>query len=127
MIELDQVVESPIVWAAIFTLIGVLVGHVTGAWGKKRDHALAGLQASVEVLRAEYDRLSSEVRTLREEMEKTRKSKRLLQEKYSAAVIHIHALTVTLVLHGVPPDDIPAPPALISVDMQPPSDREDQA
>lgn len=119
MFEWNLIVGSPVVWAAAFGLVGVIVGHFVSARSKSRDHDLEALRASVEVLRAEYDRLSTEVKTLREEMEVTRKSKRLLQEKYSAAIIHIHALTVRLTLEGVPPDQIPGPPSLIAEDTQP--------
>ena len=85
-IDWGIVVESPVFWGAVMGLIGILAGHYGARKAKKEDKELAALQTNVSFLQAEYKRLNEEVKTLRSDMEKARRSKRLLNEKYSAAL-----------------------------------------
>ena len=118
------VLESPLFWGAVMTLVGALAGHWMTRRHKREENELAGLRASVEVLRAEYARLNSEVKELREEMDGTRKKYRVIKEKYSAAIVYIvslhtlwRGLAVRLDRDGVPHGQIPDVPELISEDM----------
>lgn len=108
------------------TLVGALAGHWLTSRGKKDENELAGLRASVEVLRAEYERLNGEVKDLRAEMDGTRKKYRIVKEKYSAAIIYIvslhtlwRGLAVRLDQDDVPHGEIPDIPDLIAEDMMP--------
>ena len=85
-IDWGVVVESPVFWGAVMGLIGILAGHYGARKSKKEDKELAALQTNVSFLQAEYKRLNEEIKTLRSDMEKTRRSKRVLNEKYSAAL-----------------------------------------
>lgn len=85
-IDWGIVVESPVFWGAVMGLIGILAGNYGARISKKEDKEFAALQANVSFLQAEYKRLNEEVKTLRSDMEKARRSKRLLNEKYSAAL-----------------------------------------
>ena len=85
-IDWGIVVESPVFWGAVMGLIGILAGHYGARKNKKEDIEFAALQANVSFLQAEYKRLNEEVKTLRSDMEKARRSKRVLNEKYSAAL-----------------------------------------
>lgn len=85
-IDWGIVVESPVFWGAVMGLIGILAGHYGARKSKKEDKELVALQTNVSFLQAEYKRLNEEVKTLRSDMEKARRSKRLLNEKYSAAL-----------------------------------------
>ena len=85
-IDWGIVVESPVFWGAVMGLIGVLAGHYGARQNKKEDKEFAALQANVSFLQAEYKRLSEEIKNLRSDMEKARRSKRILNEKYSAAL-----------------------------------------
>ena len=85
-IDWGIVVESPVFWGAVMGLIGILAGHYGARQNKKEDKEFAALQANVSFLQAEYKRLNEEVKTLRSDMEKARRSKRVLNEKYSAAL-----------------------------------------
>lgn len=95
-VDWGLVLESPVFWGALMALLGVLVGHFTSARSKKNEQAFEALQANVSFLQAEYERLATEVVELREEMEKTRKSKRVISEKYSVALQVIQTGTVWL-------------------------------
>ena len=123
-VEWDLLLESPLFWGAVMTLVGVLAGHWMARGSKREENELAGLRASVEVLRAEYARLNDEVKELRAEMEGTRKKYRVVKEKYSAAIVYIvslhtlwRGLTVRLDRDGVPHAEIPDVPDLISEDI----------
>ena len=85
-IDWGIVVESPVFWGAVMGLIGILTGNYGARKTKKEDKEFAALQANVSFLQAEYKRLSEEIKNLRSDMEKARRSKRLLNEKYSAAL-----------------------------------------
>ena len=85
-IDWGLVVESPVFWGAVMGLIGILAGNYGARQSKKEDKEFAALQANVSFLQAEYKRLNEEIKTLRSDMEKTRRSKRVLNEKYSAAL-----------------------------------------
>lgn len=85
-VDWGLVLESPVFWGAFMALLGVLVGHLTSARSKENEQAFEALRANVGFLQAEYERLSNEVVDLRAEMEKTRKSKRVITEKYSVAL-----------------------------------------
>ena len=85
-IDWGIVVESPVFWGAVMGLIGILAGHYGARKSKKEDKEFSALQANVSFLQAEYKRLSEEIKNLRSDMEKARRSKRLLNEKYSAAL-----------------------------------------
>lgn len=85
-IDWGIVVESPVFWGAVMGLIGILAGHYGARQSKKEDKELAALQTNVSFLQAEYKRLSEEIKNLRSDMDKARRSKRLLNEKYSAAL-----------------------------------------
>ena len=85
-IDWGIVVESPVFWGAVMGLIGILAGHYGARQNKKEDKEFAALQANVSFLQAEYKRLSEEIKNLRSDMEKARRSKRVLNEKYSAAL-----------------------------------------
>ena len=85
-IDWGIVVESPVFWGAVMGLIGILAGHYAARQNKKEDKEFAALQANVSFLQAEYKRLSEEIKNLRSDMEKARRSKRILNEKYSAAL-----------------------------------------
>ena len=123
-VEWDLLLESPLFWGAVMTLVGVLAGHWMARGSKREENELAGLRASVEVLRAEYARLNDEVKELRAEMDGTRKKYRVIKEKYSAAIVYIvslhtlwRGLTVRLDRDGVPHAEIPDVPELISEDI----------
>ena len=85
-IDWGIVVESPVFWGAVMGLIGILAGNYGSLKSKKEDKEFAALQANVSFLQAEYKRLSEEIKSLRSDMDKARRSKRLLNEKYSAAL-----------------------------------------
>ena len=85
-IDWGIVVESPVFWGAVMGLIGILAGNYGSLKSKKEDKEFAALQANVSFLQAEYKRLSEEIKNLRSDMEKARRSKRVLNEKYSAAL-----------------------------------------
>ncbi len=85
-IDWGIVVEAPVFWGAVMGLIGILAGHYGARKSKKEDKELAALQTNVSFLQAEYKRLSEEIKNLRSDMDKARRSKRLLNEKYSAAL-----------------------------------------
>lgn len=88
------VLESPLFWGAVMTLIGVVITQWWIARGKRGDQALTGLTASVSVLQAELervtkkvDKLEGKVSALQDERADLEKRHRLLQEKYHAAAI----------------------------------------
>ncbi|MSS84475.1 hypothetical protein FYJ24_06800 [Actinomycetaceae bacterium WB03_NA08] len=111
-IDWGAVLESPVFWGAVMALLGVLAGHWQARSSSHEENELAGLKASVEVLRAEYSRLNDEVKELRLQMEGERKRYRKLSEKYSAAIAYIQILWVRL-------GEYPPAPDLIAEDMTP--------
>lgn len=121
-IDWGQVLESPVFWGALMTLIGVLVGHRWNAQTKREDRDLAAIQTTVQILRAEVDRLSEEVTALRAEMDSTRKRHRVLGEKYSAATTWI--VRVRIIWQAVKArlgadlvDELPDVPEIVAVDL----------
>ncbi len=136
-VDWGLVLESPIFWGAVMTLIGVLAGQWSANRSKKGDLELERLKAeqddkyealnlTVQTLKGEYTRLIEEVKELRLELEVERKGSRMMKEKYSAALAYIVSLWTAAaglfsrldaadVTHG----EIPKPPDLIAVDIQP--------
>lgn len=130
---MKELVMNPAVWGPSLAFIGLVIGHLTAGWGKKKDHELAALQTSVEVLRAEYKRLNDEVRELRTEVDTARaeadvahKGKRKVEEKLSAWIswhglvtMRWEGLRLRLDAAGVEYGEFPALPRLLAVDMEP--------
>lgn len=90
-----QVFTQTPVLVALVGLVGVVIGHLTGGWGKKKAHELEGLQASVSVLQAEYKRINSELKELRRLCEKDRQT--LESERIYTLVLQQH------IIEGKPP------------------------
>lgn len=122
---MGELLSHPGVWTAIFGLCGVVVGALIPALTKRREQGLTEIQATVSVLKSEYDRLSQEVKALRAEMEQERKGRRQVQEKYSVSLTFIGSLQALwvglksrLVAAGVKHGEFPAAPDLIRVDLE---------
>ena len=123
-IDWGIVVESPVFWGAVMGLIGILAGNYGSLKSKKEDKEFAALQANVSFLQAEYKRLNEEVKTLRSDMEKARRSKRVLNEKYSAALqvilsgkIWFEAVLPLIEKANIVVDGYPAIPEMLTEDM----------
>ena len=123
-IDWGIVVESPVFWGAVMGLIGILAGNYGSLKSKKEDKEFAALQANVSFLQAEYKRLNEEVKTLRSDMEKARRSKRVLNEKYSAALqvilsgkIWFEAILPLIEKANIVVDGYPAIPEMLTEDM----------
>lgn len=111
-IDWGLVLESPVFWGALMALLGVLAGHAATRGNHREENELAGLRASVEALKGDYERLHKEVKELRDEVEGQRKRNRLLSEKYSASLVYAAHLQVLAAAHVAVPD----PPVLIIED-----------
>ena len=123
-IDWGIVIESPVFWGAVMGLIGILAGQYGARKIKKEDKEFAALQANVSFLQAEYKRLNEEVKTLRSDMEKARRSKRVLNEKYSAALqvilsgkIWFEAILPLIEKANIVVDGYPAIPEMLTEDM----------
>ena len=117
---------DPTIWAAILVLIGVLVGHLTSAWGKKRDQDLATVKLTVDVLQTQVDGLREEVEGLRAEVREAEKRTRIVSEHLSAALAFVRVLMIRLLAandllraHDLDPVPVPEVPELIVADMAP--------
>lgn len=117
---------DPTIWAAILVLIGVLVGHLTAAWGKRQDHELATVKLTVDVLQTQVEGLREEVDGLRAEVREAEKRTRIVSEHLSAALAFIRVLTIRLLAandllraHDLDPVPVPEVPELIAADMAP--------
>ncbi len=117
---------DPIVWAAILTLIGVVVGHLISGWGKRQDHELAAVKLTVDTLQAQVKDLRGEVDGLRVELREAERRARISGEHYSAALAFVRVLIVrllaandTLRAAGLDEVPVPAPPDMIAPDMTP--------
>lgn len=131
-VDWGLVLESPIFWGAVLTLLGVLTGHWWAARAKRGDTELAGLKASVEVLQAEYKRVSTEVkelrgeiRDLRSENDNTERARRMIQEKYSVSLSVLGSLKAGFALvkvraerEGFDLPDFPVLPEPIRLDFE---------
>ena len=123
-IDWGIVVESPVFWGAVMGLIGILAGNYGSLKSKKEDKEFAALQTNVSFLQSEYKRLNEEVKTLRSDMEKARRSKRVLNEKYSAALqvilsgkIWFEAVLPLIEKANIVVDGYPAIPEMLTEDM----------
>ncbi|WRS29595.1 hypothetical protein U6G28_08715 [Actinomycetaceae bacterium MB13-C1-2] len=141
-VDWGLVLESPVFWGAVMTLVGVLVGKWEERRSKKddldldrvkaeQDDRYEALKLTVETLKGEYARLIEEVKILRLELDEERKGSRMMKEKYSASLAYIVSLWTAAVglfsrldATGVDHGEIPKPPDLIAVDIQPLPDTE---
>jgi hypothetical protein len=107
---------DPIVWVALIGLAGVLVGHVITGWSKKQDRDLAALDATVQALREEVNRLTEKVGVLEGKLGEEGK-------RYRAALRwsrDLHATIdgmIPLLPEGVGRPPIPNPPDIIRDDL----------
>lgn len=120
-----SVFKEPVVWGSIIALIGVLFGQLVLWRSKNREHALSAIQATVGVLRADYQRLLEEVSYLRKRVDDGDVELRIYKEKYSAALTHSSTLRIAGIAHakrmdaeGVTHADLPPIPGIIKEDMR---------
>lgn len=123
-------VNDPVVIGAIIGFIGIALGQVLAWRSKSREQDLASINAAVQTLRAEYDRLKGEVVELRQrldnrealivalrsEAEDERKRRRVLGEKYSVCIVWITGVQTKAHFEGW---EVPDVPDLIVEDMPP--------
>ena len=117
--------QDPYVMVALVGLIGVALGHILSSLRKKQETDLSKIQVNISFLQAEYERLNKEVEELRKDLDATRRSERLLKEKYSAALTDSATLRIAVVsakkrlaAEGVETAEIPPVPELICADMK---------
>ena len=119
-----DIVSNPVVIVAFLGLLGIIAAQLVAIWGKKKDTDIVAMQTNIAFLRAEYERLIKEVESMREELKDARLTKRLLQEKYSAALAYSASLRIVAGAHfafldekGVPHDTLPVLSPLIEQDL----------
>ena len=119
-----DIASNPVVIVAFLGLLGIIAAQLVAIWGKKKDTDIVAMQTNIAFLRAEYERLIKEVESMREELKDARLTKRLLQEKYSAALAYSASLRIAARAHfaildekGVGHGELPTLSPLIEQDL----------
>ena len=119
-----DIASNPVIIVAFLGLLGIIVAQLVAIWGKKKDTNIVEMQTNISFLRAEYERLIKEVESMREELKDARLTKRLLQEKYSAALSYSASLRIWARAHfaildekGVAHGELPTLSPLIEQDL----------
>ena len=119
-----DIASNPLIIVAFLGLLGIIVAQIVAIWGKKKDTNIVEMQTNISFLRAEYERLIKEVESMREELKDARLTKRLLQEKYSAALSYSASLRIWARAHfaildekGVAHGELPTLSPLIEQDL----------
>ena len=119
-----DIASNPLIIVAFLGLLGIIAAQLVAIWGKKKDTNIVEMQTNISFLRAEYERLIKEVESMREELKDARLTKRLLQEKYSAALSYSASLRIWARAHfaildekGVAHGELPVLSPLIEQDL----------
>lgn len=119
-----DIASNPLIIVAFLGLLGIIAAQLVAIWGKKKDTNIVEMQTNISFLRAEYERLIKEVESMREELKDARLTKRLLQEKYSAALSYSASLRIWARAHfaildekGVAHGELPTLSPLIEQDL----------
>ena len=119
-----DIATNPVIIVAFIGLLGIIAAQIVAIWGKKKDTDIVAMQTNIAFLRAEYERLIKEVESMREELKDARLTKRLLQEKYSAALSYSASLRIWARAHfaildekGVAHGELPTLSPLIEQDL----------
>ena len=87
-----ELLANPVAFGAVTALVGIVIGHLTTGWGRRKEYGLSALSASVQVLQTEHDRLSKKVESLEKSVDWHRGEYLVIKKKYTVAVAYIGTL-----------------------------------
>lgn len=119
-----ELLANPVAFGAVTALVGIVIGHLTTGWGRRKEYGLSALSASVQVLQTEHDRLSKKVEELEQSVEWHRDEYLIIKKKYTVATAYVGTLqtlwestSIQLDEAGCEYGEFPPVPALIAADL----------
>lgn len=120
-----ELLANPVAFGAVMSALGLVIGHLTTGWGRRKEYGLSALSASVQVLQTEHERLSKKVEDLEKSVDWHRGEYLVIKKKYTVAVAYIGTLqtlwdsaTILLDEAGCEYGEFPPVPALIADDLK---------
>lgn len=120
-----ELLANPVAFGAVTAFVGIVVGHLTTGWGRRKEYGLSALSASVQVLQAEHDRLSKKVEELEDSVDWHRDEYLGVKKKYMVATTYIgtlqtlwESIMIRLDEAGCEYGDFPPIPELIIGDLK---------